>query len=395
MTLSRRLALATVAAAATATLAGAPAVAQGEPIKIGIILPYAPPFNVYAESLEVAMKLALEERGGKVAGREIKLIFENDENKPPQVVAKAKKLIAEKVDIIMGGLATNLALPLHAEAVAASQPTIIINAGHADITGKACSPWVVRVSFSNDQIIRDSGPWMFKKGFKSAFVMAPDYAGGREIIEYFKQGFTKAGGKIVGEAFPPLATKDYGPYIAQAKAAKPDVVYVFFPGGNAIQFVVEYDKFGLRGEIPLAGPAWTVSPLFIGRQGKAALGFMGPINYVPSLDNAVNKKFVAAFRAKTNRDPDEVSINGYDAVHMAWLALDAVKGNTQDKKAMMEAYRKVNWAGPRGPMKIDPKTNNIIQNIYMIQVVEDGGKLVHKVLETVPNVQDPPNGCNM
>jgi branched-chain amino acid transport system substrate-binding protein len=395
MNVSRRLALAAVAAAATTTLAGAPALAQGGPIKIGIILPYAPPFNVYAESLETAMKMALEERGGSVAGRKIELIFENDENKPPQVVAKAKKLIAEKVDILMGGLATNLALPLHAEAVAAGQPTIIINAGHADITGKACSPWVVRVSFSNDQIIRDSGPWMFKKGFKSAFVMAPDYAGGREIIEYFKQGFTKAGGKIVGEAYPPLATKDYGPFIAQAKAANPEVVYVFFPGGNAIQFVVEYDKFGLRGQIPLAGPAWTVSPLFIGRQGKAALGFMGPINYVPSLDNAVNKKFVEAFRAKTKRDPDEVSINGYDAIHMAWLALDALKGNTADKKAIMEAYRKVNWAGPRGPMKIDPKTNNIVQNIYMIQVVEDGGKLVHKVLETVPNVQDPPNGCTM
>jgi branched-chain amino acid transport system substrate-binding protein len=395
VTVSRRLALAAVAAAATTTLAGMPALAQGGPIKIGIILPYAPPFNVYAESLETAMKMALEERGGSVAGRKIELIFENDENKPPQVVAKAKKLIAEKVDILMGGLATNLALPLHAEAVAASQPTVIINAGHADITGKACSPWVVRVSFSNDQIIRDSGPWMFKKGFKSAFVMAPDYAGGREIIEYFKQGFTKAGGKIVGEAYPPLTAKDYGPFIAQAKAAKPDVVYVFFPGGNAIQFVVEYDKFGLRGEIPLAGPAWTVSPLFIGRQGKAALGFMGPINYVPSLDNAVNKKYVEAYRAKTKRDPDEVSVNGYDAIHMAWLALDAVKGNTTDKKAMMEAYRKVKWAGPRGPMTIDPKTNNIVQNIYMIQVVEDGGKLVHKVLDTVPNVQDPPNGCNM
>jgi branched-chain amino acid transport system substrate-binding protein len=378
-------------------LAAAPALAQGGPIKIGVVLPYAPPFEIYSKSMEITIKMAIDEVGGAIAGRKLELIIENDENKPPQAIAKFKKLVgSDKADIILGGLASNLAIPIHQEAVAAQQPTIIINAGAGNITGKDCSPWVMRVSFSNEQIIRDSGAWLFKKGYKTAFGMAADYAGGREIIEIFKREFTKAGGKIVGEAYPPFTTKDFGPYLAQAKAAKPDIVYVFFPGGMGIQYVVEYDKFGLKGQIPLTGPAWTVGPLFIDKQGKSAVGFLGPINYVPTLDNAANKKFVDEFRKRSGgRDPDEVAINGYDAIHMIAAGLKTIGGKTDDKKAMMEAIRKATYDGPRGPLRIDPKTNNIVQNIYMIEVKDVGGKPTHVVLDTLKDVQDPPSGCNM
>jgi len=386
----------TLAAAAVLGLAAPAAFAQGDPIKIGVVLPYAPPFEIYSKSMEIAIRMAADEVG-VIGGRKLELIFENDENKPPQSIAKAKKLMSsDKVHVLLAGLASNLAIPVAQEAAAAQQPTIIINAGAGNITGKDCSPWVMRVSFSNEQIIRDSGAWLFKKGMKTAFVMAADYAGGREIIEIFKREFTKSGGKILGEAYPPFTTKDFGPYLAQAKAAKPDTVYVFFPGGMGIQYVIEYDKFGLKGSIQLTGPAWTVGPLFIDKQGKSAVGFLGPINYVPTLDNAANKKFVAEFRKRSgNRDPDEVTINGYDAIQMIGIGLKAVNGKTDDKKAMMEAIRKATYDGPRGPTKIDPKTNNVIQNIYMIEVKEIGGKPTHVVLDTLKDVQDPPSGCTM
>jgi len=386
----------TLAAAALLGLGAPAALAQGDPIKIGVVLPYAPPFEIYSRSMEIAIKMAIEEVG-PIGGRKVEAIFENDENKPPQSIAKAKKLMSsDKVHVLLAGLASNLAIPVAQEAVAAEQPTIIINAGAGNITGKDCSPWVMRVSFSNEQIIRDSGAWLFKKGIKTAFVMAADYAGGREIIEIFKREFTKSGGKIVGEAYPPFTTKDFGPYLAQAKAAKPDTVYVFFPGGMGIQYVIEYDKFGLKGSIPLTGPAWTVGPLFIDKQGKSAVGFMGPINYVPTLDNAANKKFVAEFRKRSGgRDPDEVTINGYDAIQMIAVGLKSINGKTDNKKAMMEAIRKATYDGPRGPMRIDPKTNNIVQNIYMIEVKEVDGKPTHVVLDTLKDVQDPPSGCNM
>jgi branched-chain amino acid transport system substrate-binding protein len=383
--------------AVVAGFAAGPAAAQDGPIKIGVLLPYAPPFEIYARGMETTIKMALDEVGGAVAGRKIELIFENDENKPTQALAKAKKLIgADKVAVLMGGLASNLALPVHQEAVASQQPTIILNAGVGSITGKDCSPWVMRVSFSADQIIRDSGAWLFKRGFRRAATATADYAGGRDVAESFKREFTKAGGEIVAEIYAPFATKDFGPYLAQAKAANADTIYAFFPGGMAIQFVQEYEKFGLKGQIALTGPAWTVGPAFLARQGKAALGFVGPINYVPSLDNAANRRFAAEFRKRSGgRDPDEVTVNGYDAMHMVAAGLKALGGKTADKAALMEAIRKADYSGPRGPMRIDPRTNNVIQNVYMVEVREVGGKPTHVVVDTIKDVQDPPNGCTM
>ena len=377
--------------------AAAPAAQALETVKIGVLLPYAPPFEIYARAMETTIKMALDEIGGAVAGRKIELIFENDGNKPTQALVKAKKLIgADRVAVLMGGLASNLALPLHQEAVAARQPTIILNAGIGSITGKDCSPWVMRVSFSADQIIRDSGAWLFKRGFRRAAIATADYAGGRDVAGSFKREFTKAGGAIVAEIYAPFATKDFGPYFAQAKAAMADTIYSFFPGGMAIQFVQEYEKFGLKGHVALTGPAWTVGPAFLARQGKGALGFVGPINYVPSLDNAANRRFAAEFRKRSGgRDPDEVTVNGYDAMHMVAAGLKTVRGNTADKAALMAAIRNAEYSGPRGPMRIDPRTNNVIQNVYMVEVKEVGGKPTHVVVDTIKDVRDPPNGCAM
>lgn len=377
-------------------MALSPSSQAADPIKVGVILPYAPPFGLYAKSLEMTMKMALKEHGGKVAGREVVLIFENDENKPPQAIAKARKLInGEKVDVLIGGLSSNLAIPIAPLAIRAKTPLIIINAGAGMLTGKRCSIYVTRVSFSNDQFVRDSGAWIKEQGYKTAYLMAPDYVGGRNILDSFAAAYEKAGGKVVGRGYIPFSAKDYGPYLAKAKAAKPETIYVFFPGGMGIRFVVAYDKFGLKGQIPLTGTAWTVSPLFVDKQGKAAFGFKGPINYVPQLDSAVNKAYRAKFKEMTGREPDEVSINGYDAINMLMLALKKTGGKTDDKIALVKALQTVKYEGPRGPMTIDPKTNNVVQNIYMVQVVEQNGKAGYKVLKTYPNVRDEPNGCNL
>jgi branched-chain amino acid transport system substrate-binding protein len=324
-------------------------------------------------------------------------MIEDDENKPPVAIAKAKKLIlSDKVDVLIGGLSSNLAVPLGPVAIDAKTPYIIVNAGADDMTGAKCSPWVMRVSFSNDQIVRPSAKWLFDKGYKTAYALTADYRGGRDIVENFKRAYEKVGGKLVGEGFAPFDTKDFGPYLSQAKAAKPDTIFTFFPGGMAIQFVKQYGQFGLKDQIPLSGPIWTVSPLFVGAQGPAAIGYIGSINYVYTLDLPANKKFVEAFKAKSGgKVPDEVTINGYDAINFIVAAVKKLNGKTDDKAALAKAIQQVSLTGPRGPVRIDPKTNNIVQNIYMVEVKDKGGQPDYVVVDTVKDVQDEPNGCKL
>ena len=129
---------------------------------------------------------------------------------------------------------------------------------------------------------------------------------------------------------------------------------------------------------PLAGERRLDGPLEI------------PVRYVPPGEVRLGSP-----ASEGGRDPDEVTINGYDAIHMIAIGLKSIGGKTDDKKAMMEAIRKPTYDGPRGPMRIDPKTNNIGQNIYMVEVKDVGGKPTHVVLDTIKDVQDPPSGCNM
>jgi branched-chain amino acid transport system substrate-binding protein len=379
-----------LAAAATAALAA-------DPIKIGVVLPYVPPFGVYSKAVEITMKMALEEEGGAVAGRKIELLFEDDENKPPTAIAKSKKLILnDKVDVVIGGLASNLAVPMAPVMIENKIPFVVVNAGASVLTQSQCNPWVVRISFSNDQIVRPSGKWLYDRGIKTAYIMAADYTGGHDIARNFQQAFEAVGGKVVGTDFAPLNTTDFGPHLAKAKAAKADTVYNFFPGALAIQFVKQYHQFGLKSDKRLTGPVWTVSPIFAAAQKEAAIGFVGPINYIYTIDTPENKRFVEAYRAKSGGQvPDEVSVNGYDAVKFTVKALAALNGKTDDKAAFMREFVKVSYTGPRGLIQIDPKTHNVIQDIYMVEVRDKGGQPDFAIVDVIKREQDPPMGCKL
>ena len=324
-------------------------------------------------------------------------MIEDDENKPPTAIAKSKKLIlSDKVDVVIGGLASNLAVPMAPVMIENKVPFIVVNAGASVLTQSQCSPWVVRISFSNDQIVRPSGKWLYDRGYKSAYIMAADYTGGHDIARNFQQSFEAVGGKIVGTDFAPLNTTDFGPHLAKAKAANADTVFNFFPGALAIQFVKQYHQFGLRSDKPLSGPVWTVSPIFAQAQKEAAIGFVGSINYIYTLDNPENKKFVAAYRDKSGGQvPDEVSVNGYDAIKVLVRALKALNGKTDDKAAIVREFVKVSYDSTRGPIAIDPKTNNVVQNIYMVEVRDKGGMPDYAIVDTVKQERDPPMGCNL
>jgi branched-chain amino acid transport system substrate-binding protein len=238
------------------------------------------------------------------------------------------------------------------------------------------------------------GQWLYNKGVKKIYTLAPDYAAGHQMIDAFTATFRKAGGEIVGGDYTPFQkTQDFGPYLTKAKSANPDGVFVFYAGSEAISFVKQYDSFGLKTAIPLYGSGFLNSQLYLAAEGDAAIGTTTSLHYVPTLDTPENKAFVEAFKGETKRVPSEYGVQGYDAGR---ALIEALKSGATNRSAIAAALPKVKYTGPRGPLQIDPATNNIVQNIYIYEIVKDtSGTLTQKVLGTVQNVKDEPNGCKL
>ena len=144
--------------------------------------------------------------------------------------------------------------------------------------------------------------------------------------------------------------------------------------------------------MPLYGAGFLTSAAYVHVQGQAADGIVASLHYVPALDTAENKSFQEAYQAKYEKVGSEFAVQGYDA---ARLIVEAIKTAGDDKEAFKAALSKVSFDGPRGPLKIDPATNNVIQNIYIFENKFEDGKVVQTVLETAENVQDSPNGCSL
>jgi len=359
--------------------------------KVGLLLPSSGVYAALGKEIDDGFTFALEEAG--VSG-DFAIVREDTEVKPPVGLAKARKLVLQdEVDVIVGLVSSGVLGAVRDFIDGAKVPLIVANAGNDDATGAKCSKYITRVSFSNGQVNRPMGNWMAEKGIKKVYTLAPDYAAGHDMIEAFIASFTAAGGEVIGSEFTPFQkTQDFGPYLTTAKAANPDAIFVFYAGGEAISFVKQYDSFGLKKDIPLYGSGFLTSPLYVKAEGPAAAGVITSLHYVPTLDTPENKAFVAAFQAKFNRIPSEYAVQGYDAGR---VLAEAVKAGGSDRESLAAALPKVSYSSPRGPVSIDPATNNIIQNIYVYETVADGDALTQKVVGVIENVQDPANGCAM
>ena len=367
--------------------------AAAESIKVGLLLPFSGVYASLGNEIEAGFALGLEQFGGETSAT-FDIVREDTEVKPPVALGKAKKLILQdNVDVIAGIVSSGVLGAVRDMVHGAGVPLIVANAGNDEATGADCSPFITRMSFSNGQVNRPMGTWMYDQGIKKVFTLAPDYAAGRQMIDAFTATFTAAGGEVVGQEFTPFQkTQDFGPYLAQAKASGADAVYVFYAGGEAIAFVKQYESFGLKADLPLYGSGFLTSPLYVNAQGPAAEGVITALHYVPTIDSTANADFVAAFQAKTGRVPSEFAVQGYDA---ARALIEATKTGASDRESLAAALRQVSFEGPRGKLSIDPATNNLVQPIYVYQTVAGEGGLTQQVLAQLPAEADPVNGCSM
>ena len=399
--LTRRTFLAATTVAAASGAIGpwvSRAGAQGPPVKIGLVLPYTGVYAVLGESITQAMELVFGRESWTVAGRKIEMIKEDDEMKPPVGIRKTEKLIdSDKVDILTGPVHSGILMGMRDKVHNSKTILIVSNAGADAISRERCSRWIFRTSFSNWQPCQPMGGWVAKNLSKEVFQIAPNYQAGKDMMGAFRETFLPAGGKVVAEDYPKLGETDYAPYLTKIKQSGAKAVFAFFSGSDAVNFVKQYDQFGLKQAVKLTGAGFLTEPDVLPAQGASALGVVTGHFYTPLLDNPTNQRFVKEFREKFGgKMPDGFACQGYDTAEVIIRALKAVNGNTQDKDKLVDAIAKVEFESPRGHFRFDPKTHNVIQPfIYVREVREVYGGLNNVPIDKVADVRDPGTGCTL
>jgi branched-chain amino acid transport system substrate-binding protein len=399
--LTRRTLLTTGSLAAAGALAGPwvrRAHAQGAPLKVGLVLPYTGVYAVLGESITQGMELVFARESWTVAGRKIEMIKEDDEMKPPVGIRKTEKLIdSDKVDVLTGPVHSGILMGMRDKVHGSKTILIVSNAGADAISRERCSRWIFRTSFSNWQPCQPMGSWVAKNVAKDVFLTAPNYQAGKDMMNAFKETFVPAGGKVVDEDYPKLGETDYAPYLTKIRQSKAKAVFAFFSGTDAVNFVKQYDQFGLKQQVKLTGAGFLTEPDVLPAQGQSALGVITGHFYTPLLDNPTNQRFVKDFREKFGgKMPDGFACQGYDTAEVIVRALKVVNGNTQDKDKLVEAIAKVEFDSPRGRFRFDPKTHNVIQPfIYIREVKETPLGLNNVPIDKVADVRDPGTGCTL
>lgn len=231
--------------------------------------------------------------------------------------------------------------------------------------------------------------WLVKNGYKTAYMLSADYAAGQEANADFKATYTKLGGQIVGEAYFPLGNNDFAPYLSKVIAAKPQVLFGFYGGSDAVKLVQQAAEYGLKQKgILLAGAGFNYDNNLLPAQGKAAIGAISAMHWANDMDTPLFKKFAPEFQAKYGEQPNTNVVNAYDAMVVLASALEKVKGNTADKDAFLKAIASTNTEGLRGKLQFDPNTNQVIHDMYVREVREVNGTLINAKVAVIPAVKD-------
>ncbi len=374
----------TLLLASAMALLAAPA-ANAAKIKIGFVTTLTTSAAVIGKDMQKAVNLAVEHIGGKMGNLDVEIVYGDDEFNPQKGKQKTEKLIKrDNVDIMAGYIWSHVLLASKNTTLNAGKILISSNAGTSKMAGKLCHKNFFSIAWQNDQIPMALGELLNRKGVKSLYIISPNYAAGKDMAAGVERTFK---GKVVGKdmtAWP--RQKDWSAELSKVKAAKPDGVFIFYPGGHGPAFIKQYQQAGLNGKIPLY-TVFTLDSLSLPRLQKAGMkGAMGTYNtmfWAPDLKNAQNKRFVSDFKKKHGSYPSHYAAQSYDTIFYIKAAVEAVKGNLKDIDGLRKALKKADFPSIRGKVRIG--SNHFpIQNFYSREVVTDkDGNWTTAIRETV------------
>ncbi|MEY4363211.1 MAG: hypothetical protein RLZZ24_563 [Pseudomonadota bacterium] len=349
--------------------------AQSSKIRVGFMLPYTGTFAQLGVAIENGVRMAINEQGGKLGGREIEWFKVDDESEPSKAIENANKLVQrDKVDVLIGTVHSGVQMGIHRVARESGVLSLIPNAGVHIATRAQCAPNVFRTSFTNSQPTMALGEAMVKRGHKKAVWITWNYAAGEEAFEGFKESYTKAGGTIIKTLGLPFPNVEFQALLTEIAALKPDAVACFFAGGGAAKFMKDYAAAGLKDKIPLYGSGFLTEGV-IDAAGTAAEGVLSTLHYGDGLETKRNNEFRLNYAKTFKMQPDVYAVQGYDTGLLLIQGANAVKGDLSKKPELYKAMEGAVIDSPRGKWAMS-KAHNPVQDIYLRQVVGKENKVI-------------------
>ena len=392
---SRRLVLtrsaAMIGAASTGLLLPEIVRAQSGKVRVGFMLPYTGTFAQLGVAIENGFRMAINEQGGKLGGREIEFFKVDDESEPSKGIENANKLVQrDKVDVLVGTVHSGVQMGIQKVARDSGVLSLIPNAGVHAATRSLCAPNVFRTSFSNSQPTRALGKAMVDRGHKKAVWITWKYAAGDEAFEGFKESYTAAGGTIVKELGLPFPQVEFQALLTEIAAIKPDAVACFFAGGGAAKFIKDYAAAGLKEKIPLYGSGFLTEGV-LDAAGPAANGIITTMHYSDSLPTQRNGQFRLNYAKTFRLQPDVYAVQGYDTGLLLIQGANAVKGDLSNKPALYKALEGAVIDSPRGKWTMS-RSHNPVQDMYLRVVENKEDKVIGVAAKALA---DSGAGCKM
>jgi branched-chain amino acid transport system substrate-binding protein len=339
-------------------------------VKIGFVGTFSGPGAAFGEDMYDAFMLPIERNGGKLGGVPVQVIRKDSEFKPEVANQVTDELLdRDNVSIIVGVTFSNEMLAIYQKVIGRGVYIIGSNASPSQLAGAQCSPLYFNTNAQNDQRAEAAGKYMTGKDYHRVYAMVPNYQAGKDFLAGFKRYYTRP---LIGEVYTPLNQLDFQAELTQLTVAKPDAVFVFYPGGLGVQFVRQWRQAGLAGGIPLV-TASTVDMLNLPALKEDALGIAGTAPWAPDFDNPQNKQFVTEFDAKYKRLPSEYAASAYDSANLLDSAIAKVKGNITDKPAFTAALMAADFKSVKGKFKFN-HNHMPIQDFYLVQAIKQGDR---------------------
>ena len=349
-------------------------------VKIGMVTTLTTKAGYLGEDIRDGFQLAIEQEGGKLGGVPVELLVEDDGRKPGKGRQIAERFIKKDgVRIMTGIVFSNVLLAVAPKVVKQGVFYVSPNAGPSKLAGKGCDRNFFNAAWQNDNLHEVMGQYVTDAGYKTAYILAPNYPAGKDALAGFKRYFK---GKVVGEVYTKLGQSDYAAELANLRAARPEAVFFFLPGGMGINFLKQYQQAGLAGSIPVFGPAFSFDARILKAVGDAAVGVKNGSQWNWDFDNAANKQFVAAFKKKYGRMPTLYASQGYDTARLIGSALKATGGKPENQDAFRKALEKADFDSVRGAFRFGPN-HFPVQDLYVREVVKDDSGIYNRTVKKV------------